>query len=333
MGRVQYRAKQDIPLKSASYRDTSRSGEICGPARARQRQRGGSLAELLVSLAVSSILLLGVFGSAQQMRLSSLAADSVHSLEERARFVLDLLRADIRAAGFWGLHSDPEQLRLAAGVKVRCGGKDARNWAFRFDAYAAAANDAWPLPCSPFRNRRQPGADMLEIRRAARITSGVDARSVQVLSSRRAAIVFSASTPPSLAGDTELRDLIVHAWYVSARSSRASDVPSLRRKTLARGRTLRDEEVLAGVEDLQIRLGLDENGDGTADRVVDPSATPPPGTRVVAVRYWLLLRHEIPEAGYVDSRTYVYANREPQTFDDARRRLLVAGSERIANAL
>ena len=301
--------------------------------RARHRQRGGSLAELLVSLAVSSILLLGVFGSAQQMRLSSLAADSVHSLEERARFVLDLLRADIRSAGFWGLHSDPDQVRLAAGVKVRCGGRDARNWAFRFDAYAAAANDAWPLPCSPFRNRRQPGTDVLEIRRAARVTSRPDARSVQVLSSRRAAIVFSASTPPSLTGDTELRDLVVHAWYIAARSSHAPDQPSLRRKTLVRGRTLRDEEILSGVEDLQIRLVVDANGDGTADRVVDPPATPPPGMRVLAVRFWLLLRHEAAETGYVDSRTYAYANRAPQTFDDARRRLLVAGSERIANAL
>lgn len=296
-------------------------------------ERGGSLAEALVSLAVGSLLLLGVFGSAQQMRRSSLAADSMHSLEEKARFALDLLRADIRSAGFWGLHSDPEQVRLTAGAAVRCAGRDAGAWAFRFDAYAAAANDAWALPCSPFRNRRQPGTDVLEIRRAGLFTSGADARRLQVLSSRREAIVFSAGPPPSLDGKTELRNLIVHAWYVAAQSSHASNEPSLRRKTLVRGGLLRDEEVLSGVEDFQVRLVIDANADGVADRIVDPVHPPAGDARVVAVRYWLMLRHETAETGYVDTRTYAYADRGPRSFNDARRRLLVAGSEWIANAL
>lgn len=294
--------------------------------------RGGSLAEVLVSLAIGSLLLLGVFGSAQQMRQSSLAADSVHGLEEKARFVLELLRADIRSAGFWGLHSDPHEVRLYAGASVRCGGTDARDWAFRFDAYVAAANDAWPLPCSPFRNRRQPGTDVLEIRRADLVTSRPDARRLQVLSSRREAIVFSAGPPPPLDGETELHDLIVHAWYVAARSSHAADEPSLRRKTLVRGGLLRDEEILSGVEDFQVRLALDTNADGVADRVVDPVHPPAGNARVVAVRFWLMLRREAAETGYVDTRTYAYADRNPQSYTDARRRLLVAGSEWIANA-
>ena len=287
---------------------------------------------MLLSLAVSSLLLLGVFGSAQQLRLSGGAADNLHTLEEEARYVLDLLRADIHSAGFWGLHSDPDRVRRSSGVSVRCAGTEAADWALRFDAYAAAANDAWPLPCAPFRNRRQPGTDVLEIRRAELATSSADARRLQVLSSRREAIVFSASSAPPLDGATELRNLIVHAYYVSASSSHDPEEPSLRRKTLVRGRVLRDEEVLSGVEDFQVRLALDTNGDGVADRVADPVARPAPGARVLAVRFWLLLRHETAETGYLDIRTYAYADREPRRFADARRRLLAAGSEWIPNA-
>ena len=294
-------------------------------------QRGSSLAELLVSLAVSSLLLLGVFGSAQSMRQSAQAADNLHSLEEKARFALDLLRADIRSAGFWGLHSDAGTLRVAAGASVRCGGADAGAWALRVEEYVAAASDAWPLPCSPYRNRRQPGTDVLEIRRAGRATTGVDSRSLQVHSSRLEGIVFSAGSPPSLEGETELRDLVVHAWYVSARSSHDSGEPSLRRKTLVRGGLLRDEEILSGVEDFQVRLALDTDSDGTADRVVDPAAPAPAGARVVAVRFWLLLRHDSPETGHVDGSTYAYADRAAQSFDDSRRRLLVTASEVVAN--
>ncbi|MCY3815321.1 MAG: PilW family protein, partial [Gammaproteobacteria bacterium] len=297
----------------------------------RESQSGNSLAELLVSLAVSSLLLLGVFGSAQSMRQSARAADSLHSLEEKARFAMDLLRADIRSAGFWGLNSDAGALRVAAGASVRCGGTDASDWAFRFEDYVAAA-DAWPLPCSPYRNRRQPGTDVLEIRRAGQATAGVDSRRLQVHSSRLEGIVFSAGSPPSLDGETEIRDLVVHAWYVSARSSHDSGEPSLRRKTLVRGGLLRDEEILAGVEDFQVRLALDSNRDGAADRVVDPAAPAPSGARIVAVRFWLLLRHDNPETGHVDGRSYAYGDRAARSFDDARRRLLVSASEVVANA-
>ena len=298
---------------------------------AREGQRGGSLAELLVSLAVSSLLLLGVFGSAQSMRQSARAADNLHSLEEKARFVLDLLRADIRSAGFWGLNSDAGALRVAAGASVRCGGADAGDWALRVEEYVAAT-DAWPLPCSPYRNRRQPGTDVLEIRRAGQATTAVDSRRLQVHSSRLEGIVFSAGSPPSLEGETELRDLVVHAWYVSARSSHDSGEPSLRRKTLVRRGLLRDEEILSGVEDFQVRLALDTNRDGAADRVVDAQAPAPSGAPVLAVRFWLLLRHDSPETGYVDGRTYAYADRAGRSFDDARRRLLVTASEVVANA-
>ena len=297
----------------------------------RERQRGGSLAELLVSLSVSSLLLLGVFGSAQSMRQSAQAADNLHSLEEKARFAMDLLRADIRSAGFWGLNSDAGALRVAAGASVRCGGTDASDWALRLEQYVAAA-EAWPLPCSPYRNGRQPGTDLLEIRRAGQATTGVDSRRLQVLSSRLRGIVFSAGSLPSLEGETELRDLVVHAWYVSARSSHDPEEPSLRRKTLVRGGLLRDEEILSGVEDFQVRLALDTNRDGAADRVVDAQAPAPSGAPVLAVRFWLLLRHDSPETGYVDGRTYAYAGRAARSFDDGRRRLLVTASEVVANA-
>ncbi|WP_446830270.1 PilW family protein [Candidatus Foliamicus sp.] len=300
--------------------------------RAHRSEQGSSLAELLVALGVSSILLLGMFASSQQLRLAARAADNLHQLEERARFALDLLRADIRLAGFWGLHADPNAVRRSAGAAARCGANSATDWALRPGNYVAAVNDDWIMPCPPFRNRRQVGTDVLEIRRASLAVSNSDARKVQIVSSRRDAVIFSASAAPTLTGLTELRDLRVHAWYVAAESSRNPEIPSLRRKTLGGGGLIRDQEILAGVEDLQIRLALDADADGIADRSVDPNQPPAPGERVVAVHFWLLLQSEERETGYRDPGTYAYAGRSPRSYNDGRRRLLVTGSTVVANA-
>lgn len=315
-------ARQSASSPAATSRGLSRA------SRNLSRERGASLAELLVSLAISSVLLLGAFASAQQFRQAGQAAENLHELEEKARFALDMLRADIRAAGYWGLHSDPGAIRLAGAPAVRCGRANATAWALRPERYVAAANDAWPLPCPPYRNRRQPGTDVLEIRRAALDTSGADARKVQVLSSRREAVVFAAGAPPDLEGRTELRDLVVHAWYVAARSSHDSAIPSLRRKTLIRGKRIRDEEILAGVEDFQVRLAVNADGNGVAGQVTGPGSP----KRVVAVRFWLLLRSGAIEPGYRDARTYAYADRAARRFSDSCRRLLASGSEVVANA-
>jgi len=120
---------------------------------------------------------------------------------------------------------------------------------------------------------------------------------------------------------------------VAAASSQNAHTPSLPRKALVSGRLLRDEEILSGVEDLQIRLAVDSDGDGVADRVVDPGTPLSMDERVLAVRFWVLLRSEEPETGYQDPASYAYAGRPSRNFTDGRRRLLVTGSEVVANAL
>jgi type IV pilus assembly protein PilW len=108
-------------------------------------------------------------------------------------------------------------------------------------------------------------------------------------------------------------DLRVHAYYIDEQSSFAADTPSLRRLTLVRGGILQNQEIITGVENLQVQFGLDTNGDGTVERYVDRdhaalapgSAGYAPGARVVAVRLWLLMRADTaPGAGFRDTRLY-----------------------------
>jgi type IV pilus assembly protein PilW len=90
-------------------------------------------------------------------------------------------------------------------------------------------------------------------------------------------------------------------------------VPSLRRKSIGNldaaslSDAVTDEEIAAGVEDLQVRFGVDTDGDGNADTYVDPGAAAAAG-RVISATLWLRVRAEDRDMSHVDDVSYQYAD-------------------------
>ena len=100
-----------------------------------------------------------------------------------------------------------------------------------------------------------------------------------------------------------------------------------------------DQEILRGVEDLQVQFGVDPGddinndgtpddpgGDGMADFVngyttqyVNAGDALLDSAQVVAVRIWVRVRGDVPEVGFVDNRTYQYADTDFQPNDGFRR--------------
>ena len=103
---------------------------------------------------------------------------------------------------------------------------------------------------------------------------------------------------------------------------------------------LQDQELIAGVEDFQVELGVDTTGDNTVDRYVDADnglLTPgdpafDPNARVLAARVWLMFRAEQPETGFVDGATYNYADVANYAPADTFRRLLVNKTILVRNS-
>jgi type IV pilus assembly protein PilW len=134
------------------------------------------------------------------------------------------------------------------------------------------------------------------------------------------------------------RALVARAYYVSQHSTQRAGLPALRRKSFGNvnaaspAGSVNDEEIVAGVEDLQVRFGIDEDGDSGLDRYVDPEGVPA-GARVVAATVWLRIRSEEREAGHVDDTTYRYADMPSAwTPRDAYRRIVVAKTIALRNA-
>lgn len=323
----------------------------------RTRSAGLTLIELTVALAIGAFLLLGATTVFVQSRATFRVTESMSRLQENAVFALDRLQADIRMAGYWGLNANSTSVARRAGpgdptaftVRSDC----ANNWSVNLDFAIDGSNNGFPaVACSGRYSRAaQPFADMLVVRRVAVDPDPAPDRGALYVQSARfeeGSLFVGPNLPAGYSAATsQAHRLIVNGYYVS-RDSTISEadnpVPSLRVKTLtggSRGPRIVDQEVLPGVEDLQIRLGVDTDSPGSpnrglVDRYVDfgsPLLDPAlyPDNAIVAVRLWLRVRAERPEAGFVDLADYEYADRNESAPGDRFRRVVVSRTIYLRN--
>ena len=73
------------------------------------------------------------------------------------------------------------------------------------------------------------------------------------------------------------------------------------------------DEIIPGVEDMQVQFGIDPSGTLRQRAALRGPGAIPIGAQVVSVRIWLLVRAENPEVGFRDTRTYQYGDRVTAT--------------------
>jgi type IV pilus assembly protein PilW len=234
---------------------------------------------------------------------------------------------------------------------------------------------AFPLAC----NTRATAAggirtttDTLTIRRSSGLpTDGLGTavnNRLQLLVNRlnpNSMYMFMDQQPPDTpvleANLVQIRDLVVRSYYISNDSlpdpegdttGRAAGIPSLRVLSLTDGPSFDDQELMRGVEDLQVQFGydtgsydgnatidagFDEDGNGIPDspngiatRYVDPGNVPF-GFQVVAVRVFLLMRADQAEQGFVDNRQYVLGSKTIAPPLDRFRRVLLTRTIQLRN--
>lgn len=326
-------------------------------------QRGAGIVELMLAMLAGLLLVVGMVSAHQQASRILRGAETVSRLQEVARLAFDVIETDLRMANYWGLHSRPDWIANSArpGASLpaaftpvqderisACGGP-ASHWAIHLEEYVGGSNGGYALACSAT-GGASAGADTLLVRRAAdaRATS-LDPQRIFLQASRTAGALFVPQTgctspsngaclPAGFSPDTsESRQLVVHAYYVSPNSTQRAGLPALRRKSFGNvnaaspSGAISDEELVAGVEDLQVRFGIDTDADASLDQYVDPGAVPP-GARVVAVTIWLRVRSEETERGHVDHTGYRYADMvSAWTPDDGYRRIVVSRTIHLRN--
>jgi len=313
------------------------------------RARGFSLPEVMTALSLGLVLLAAFLVVLQRCRASFAATESLARLQDSARHALSVLLPDIEHAGFYGFTNLPDtQLvgALPAGIHV-CG----TNFATTLDLPAQASNDTFRLgddarDCSPTASAggARAGADTLTLRHASQDTAAPHAGRLQVYSRALAALgplqLFADGRAPGpIDARHEVRDLEVRSYYIANNSVERPEWPALRVKSLTESRgaaQFRDEEILPGVEDLQVEIGVsDPAADGAQHvRYVAPDDPRARARRVIAVRLWLRIRADATEPGFEDGRTLEYSDVSftPSPLEAKQRRMLVERTVALRNA-
>ena len=332
--------------------------------RTTRKLSGLTLVEMMVALAIGSFLIIGAVQIYNQSRQAYVINESIARVQETAQFAMDMIEADLRLASNWGRTSrafsiegrsvpgnpDPDGL-IAAGRTDLCGA----DWVLDLAVPVDGENNNFSLPCAA-QGGAQAISDLITVRRASANPALPTAGRLQVQTSRSNGKLFSDGTPPpefeGLLADpldpdnpSFTHNLLVSSYYVGQpdNNNLIPGVPTLRRKTLAvlgGASTIVDQEVAPGVENLQVQLGVDVDGDNTVDRYVNvgdeiynPSAAGyVPGARVLTARIWLVVRGISQEPGIVDDRDYAPGDVDLGTFDDNFRRLQVSKTILLRNA-
>jgi prepilin-type N-terminal cleavage/methylation domain-containing protein len=249
-------------------------------------QHGFTLVEIMVSLTLTTILILGTVTLHSHAIQTARTIERRAALEERATFALALMEEDLRMAGFWGLHTDAALLTGADLAQVHCNNNDVSSWAMNLRVSVSSSRNSYPLPCPAFSNAA-PNSDTLTVRHASPSTVAPKNNTIQLQTGHTGGSIFSNGVPPSADTGTAIHNVMVRAWYIDQHSSEA-DLPALRRYELVSGGLMQNQEIMPGVEQLRVELGIDTNADGLLDGFTSSAVMT--ASEVLAIKITLSLR-------------------------------------------
>ena len=315
-----------------------------------RKQTGMTMVELLVALAIGSFLMIGAVTIYNQSRQSFVINESIARVQETAQFAMDTLEADLRMASNWGRNSralsvegrsiggDPNPTSIDEPPECQSG------WALDLAMTVDGDNNGYTLTCAA-QGGFVANSDVITVRRATVAPQPLEDGRLQLQTTRIQGELFvDGVVPPSFSpADSTTHNLLVNSYYVSPNSGLIPGVPTLRRKRLGTDGSdprVIDEEVAPGVENIQIQLGVDVNGDNTVDRYVNPgddvyipgTTNFIPGARVMTARIWLVVRGTQPELGIQDNTDYEPGDVDLGTFNDNFRRMMVSKTILLRNA-
>ena len=289
------------------------------------RQRGVSMVELMVAMALGLFLLFALIEILINGKQSFGSANSLSRLQENGRIATNLLVSDLKRAGYMGGNSDVP--RIAGTTPPEAPAADCptgnRDWGLMIEQPLFGLNDTRAgYTCITAANYLR--GDVLVTRHAApwNQTGAMVASRTYLRSSLFDGAIFIGSAQADAINNVpdepnSVRELQAHGYFVgpSGRSCGAAAVPSLFRISLADTGQPVINELLPGIEHFQVQYGInDQYLDADNIALAD-------WPDVITARIWLLVRSECSENGFADGATYTMGDISYTPNDGFRRQL------------
>lgn len=296
---------------------------------------GFSLVELMVSMAIGSVLLAGVLTVYVNSNNAFHVSNSLNTLVSDARFATHLIRQDVQLSGSHGLAQKDASFTNTgiANIASDC----AVQWFANITTNITGSNNTNPYSatCISAADGYVANSDVLVIRYAdpAPVADAdIVANTVYSRNNLGEGILFTNAIPAlSNAGFTAQNNQYNSvAYYISDHTDSAGDgYPSLHRIRLVAGPALEDEVVVPGVQDMQIQYGFDSDDDGSVDQYINADnpiidwTFEPDVNHILSISLSLLLVAETPEAGLNTAKTFNYADKQVVVANDGKFRRLI----------
>lgn len=334
---------------------------------------GFSLVELMVAIALSSLLLTGVVATLSSSRVAYETTEQLSRVQETGRIALDEMLRNIRGAGFCGCSCQPTYISTALANATTL------QWNFLEGAvrgYDAAGSSWTPMLDSSIANAAF-GSDVLVVRgpradaQPAVVTTNManpqdplvvtggniqagdvvmayscDARSFFQVRGTSHGLAHgmggnapgnaTASTGYSFRRNAEVLPVETTIYYVSPSQGSTAPNNTVPVGTRSLYRQIADgavEEIAQGVEQMQLEYGIDADGDGSLDGYSPATATTD-WRRVLAVRVALLVRSIEQYGTQTNQRAYVLLSNPPvPAANDRRAREVFTATVSLRNRL
>ncbi len=293
--------------------------------------RGVSLVELMVSMVLGLLLMLGIVRVYLDSKVNYTADEEVARVQENGRFALNLLKRELTLAGFYAGDLSVKDMAPAV-VTTDCAATD---WVLDPTDPIDLVSDyisslltvlGVTLTCLTEADgfvHVLPGTDVITIKRTAgdfTVRNGAYHQSVSAAQPEQWYLrrrnygsdkawtyvgAGGAFNSNHIGTNTEVDYWEFHAriFYIRDYAEAVGDgIPTLCVSELV-GNGMSSACLLAGVEDMQVEFGIDTTGDGVPNRFDSTPSATDLSTAVVA-RVSLLLRSIGPLPDYINAKTY-----------------------------
>ncbi len=298
------------------------------------RQRGFSIAELMIAMTIGLLILVGMGTLFVNNTKAQNEIEKANRQIENGRFGIQVLGGDLRNAGYYG-EFDPTSLAAPATLVDPCSlDMDDIKLGLTLPVQGYDNGSGAPSCLTDVKT----GTDIVVVRHTATCVAGVGICSAlgvsgpffQAASCNNSSELGSGTVTDHYAMDLDgstldrhdlsctatagtgalapIRRYLTHIYYVANNDVGSDGIPTLKRAELnvvSGALAITVVPLIEGIENLQLEYGLDSGAIGTTASYSAAPASVAEWQSVVAVKLNILARNLEATQGYVDSREYV----------------------------